>query len=329
MAVSLPGIDLDVSGLCLGTGSFGTAIAEADAFAMLDRFVELGGNFLDTAKVYGDWVPEAERSASEKVIGRWIKERACRNKIVIGTKGAHHDLSTPKQPRVSPADITSDLEASIKSLQVDTIDLYWLHRDDASVPVEYIVDTLESHRRHGKIRSYGASNWKPERIASANAYAAAAGAPGFVADQILWNAAPLVSQPYGDPTVDFMSEERYVSHVRTGMAEIPYQSQANGLFNKIQALGAENAASVIGKMYGTEETIRRYKQMSLLVSESGLSITQIVLGYLKGQPFPTIPIIGCRNMEQLEDSMSALDVVLPAEQIAKIADHSYYDSVNK
>src|SRR5579862_172666 len=158
--VQIPATDLSVSSLCLGTGSYGTAISREDAFAMLDRFVELGGSFLDTANIYGNWVKDVERSISEKVIGAWMEERGCRSKVVVGTKGAHFDLATPAISRVSPAEIMKDLDESLASLRTDCIDLYWLHRDDPTRPVVEIIDVLDSAQSAGKIHWYGASNWK-------------------------------------------------------------------------------------------------------------------------------------------------------------------------
>src|SRR5580658_2584534 len=122
--VQIPGTDLTVSSLCIGTGSYGTAISREDAFAMLDRFVELGGTFVDTANIYGNWVKDVERSISEKVIGAWMEERDCRHEIVVGTKGAHFDLATPTVSRVSPTEIVKDLDESLASLRTDRIDLY-------------------------------------------------------------------------------------------------------------------------------------------------------------------------------------------------------------
>lgn len=318
--VSIPGTDLNVSALCLGTGHFGTAISRADAFALLDQFLEMGGSFLDTANVYGNWVKEVERSISEKTIGAWLQERGNRQAIVMGTKGGHHDMESPTVPRVSPGEIIKDLDQSLASLRTERIDLYWLHRDDPLCPVSELIDTLDAQQKAGKIRWYGASNWSPARMAEASQYAGMTGKTGFSADQVLWNAATLDSQPYGDPTVDYMSAERFTMHVKNGMAEIPYQSQANGLFQRIHDGTADKLSGSLRKMYRMEEAQQRYERMQIVMQDTGLTITQVVLGYLRGQPFPTIPIIGCRNMEQLQDSMSALNVALTADQIASIGE---------
>lgn len=316
--VLLPGTDLRVSSLCLGAGGIGTRLDREQSFALLDAYLEMGGNFLDTARVYGDWVPGIERSISEKTIGAWMAERGMRDRVVLATKGAHFYLETPHLARVHPEEIVKDLEGSLRSLQVDHIDLYWLHRDDPTRPVEEIVETLNAQMKAGKIRWFGASNWRSERLRSAQAYAASQGLKGFVADQMFWNAAVLAIRPFGDPTVQFMDEDQFAFHQETGMAAIPYTSQAGGLFSRMHNGTLEQMAPGARSLYRLEETGQRYQQMRRIMEETGLTITQVILGYLHAQPFVTVPIVGCHSQEQLADSMRALDVRLTPEQVAAI-----------
>ena len=132
--VMLTNTQISVSPLCIGTVSYGTSIDSKDAKSQLDRFVELGGNFIDTAHVYGDWVP-GPRGKSERIIGEWLNETGLCHDIIISTKGAHHDISNPSISRVTPEDIEKDLDESLEFLNTDYIDLYFLHRDNPSVPV--------------------------------------------------------------------------------------------------------------------------------------------------------------------------------------------------
>lgn len=169
--VVIPSTDLKASAICLGTGGMGTTIPADEAFVMLDYFTEAGGNFLDTALIYANWIP-GEKSVSEKTIGRWMKARGNRPAIVLGTKGAHPDLSAMHVPRLSAQDIAADVNASLSHLQTDCIDVYWLHRDDPARPVEEIIHTLNDLVAAGKIRHFGCSNWRAPRIRAANAYAA-------------------------------------------------------------------------------------------------------------------------------------------------------------
>ena len=317
----IPNTTLDVSALCLGTGQVGTGIGRAESFQLLDAFVERGGTFLDTAHNYGDWVTEGPRSASERTIGAWMRERRCRDKIVLATKGAH--WHQPDVPRLSRRDIEADLNGSLEALQTDIIDLYWLHRDDPQRPVEDILETLNAQVQAGKIRCFGASNWKTARLRAAQDAAAAQGRRGFVADQFLWNAALLAGPPYGDPTTAWMDQERMAYHQETGLAAIPYQSQAFGLFQRMDAGTLDQMNAGFRGFYDPAESQRSYTQMRRIMAETGLTITQVVLGYLIAQPFATVPIIGSRSLAQLADSMSALAVRLTPDQVQAIRPNSF------
>jgi aryl-alcohol dehydrogenase-like predicted oxidoreductase len=307
----IPGTNLKPSVICLGTGGLGSRLDRDASFALLDALVDRGGNYLDSAKVYADWLP-IERSASEKTIGRWLKARGNREKIIVGTKGAHPDLATMHISRMSAQEIASDVEASLQHLQTDFIDLYWLHRDDTSRPAGEIIESLNVHVKAGKIRYLGCSNWRAERIQAAQEYAALHGLQGFCGDQMMWSLAAMDYKAIADPTLAVMTEDLKAYHQRSGMAAIPYSSQANGLFSKLaQGLPLSSA----NPMYQVAENEHRLQRIRQLANESGLSLSQLVLGYLLGQPFTTIPIVGCRNLEQLVDSLSAADVTLTTAQV--------------
>jgi aryl-alcohol dehydrogenase-like predicted oxidoreductase len=311
--IPLPNTNLKPSVICLGTADLGGKIEREDAFTILDTFIEQGGNFLDTANVYANWLP-IERSSSEKTLGRWLKARGHRDQIIIGTKGAHPELSTMQISRLSDDDIRHDVNDSLNNLQTDYIDLYWLHRDDPRRPVGDIIELLNEQVKAGKIRYFGCSNWRVDRIAAAQNYAAEQGLQGFVADQMLWNLAVPDFEAMSDKTVVLMDPSLRQHHQQTGLAAIPYTSQANGLFNKWAAGQPIRANSQ--RVYHLPENQARLQRVKKLAAETGLTITQIVLGYLISQPFTTIPIVGCQTIEQLRDSLSAADTQLTASQLA-------------
>lgn len=116
---------LSVSPISLGTVSFGTGLSEADCFAQLDRYAQIG-NLIDTARVYGDWTP-GPRGKSERIIGKWLASRRCRDRVIISTKGGHPRLDSMNVPRLSPGDIQGDLELSLRAPGTDAIGLYFLH----------------------------------------------------------------------------------------------------------------------------------------------------------------------------------------------------------
>ena len=315
--VNLPKTDLNASVLCLGVGDMGAGITRADSFRMLDIFLSKEGNFLDTAKIYSDWIP-GETSRSEKLLGAWMKERGNRGKIVLGTKGAHPELASMNTPRLSPAEIKSDLEASLRHLQTETIDLYWLHRDDPSRSIGEIIETLHSLSLSGMIRYYGCSNWSLGRIQSAQKYAADHGMVGFSAVQNLWNLAYINPGSFADPTIEIMDDALWDYHRENTLSAVPYTSQANGFFQKLAIADEESLPSNLKAWYLNPVSLSRFNKLQELSLHTGLSTTQIVLGYLTSQPFPTFPIIGPKSVTQLDDCLTAGDVRLSAEEIMKL-----------
>lgn len=311
--VDVSGTSLCLSAVCLGTGSLGSAVPTDDAFALLDAFVERGGNFLDTAKVYADWLP-GERSVSEKTIGRWLRSRNAHGRVMVGTKGAHPELPTMHLPRLSRDEIVGDLESSLRNLQTEAIDLYWLHRDDPARPVGEILETLHDQVAAGKVRYYGCSNWRAPRIRAAQAYAAQHGFQGFVADQLQWSLAHADPAAAGDPTMATMDEELYAYHLDTGLLAVPYSSQAGGFFQKLAADQQERLSRGARRTYDHALNRTRMTRIQELNRATGLTVTQLVLGYLLSQPFPTIPIVGCKTEAHLADSLSAVDVHLTPQQ---------------
>jgi aryl-alcohol dehydrogenase-like predicted oxidoreductase len=314
-SVVLPKTDLNVSNICLGTGGIGSSSVGEEAYDILNTFVELGGTFIDTAHNYGDWVPNIGKSASERTIGAWLKESGQRSSITLATKGGHFYFDTPNEPRLSKHDLEDDLNGSLEALQTDYIDLYWLHRDDRGRPVEDILATLNSFVAAGKIRYFGASNWKTHRLAEAQTYAASAGIDAFVADQPLWNAAILAGPPYGDPTTAWMDDERHLFHLDAGLATVPYQSQAYGLFQRMFEGTLDQMNSGFRGFYKPVETEARYKRMLEIMEQTGFTITQVTLSFLISQPFVTVPIVGCRTPAQVADSMTASTAKLTPEQL--------------
>ena len=317
---AIPNTGLVVSVISLGTAEAGGNYDRAATYAMLDAFIERGGNFVDTAHVYNDWIP-GERSRSEKMLGAWMHARRNRAGVLVATKGAHPDLASMQVGRLSPADIQGDLEESLRFLQVDTIDLYWLHRDDTTRPVEEIIDTLEVQVRAGKIRYYGCSNWQLGRIRAAQEYAARRGVTGFAAVQNLWSLAKpnLLEIMRVDPTLVVMDDDLWQYHQQTGLAAIPYTGQANGLFQKMDRRETVPLPAGLAGQYISPETQGRYQRLKLLGQQTGLSTTQIGLGFLTSQPFATCALVGPQSLAQLNDCLSAADVLLTPEQVAFLA----------
>lgn len=300
------GIPQRASTLCLGTMFMGM-IPKAESDALLDRYVEAGGNFLDTAKIYSDWCCDVP-SVSEKGIGQWMADRGNREKIIIGTKGAHHDMATG-QKRLGRRDIMSDLEASLRHLHTDYIDLYWLHRDDPDTPVEGVMETLDLCRQSGKILAYGCSNWTTPRIAEAQRVARQNAWLSFVANQPMFGPARINEEAMPDKSLVGMSEALLESHRRSKLVCIPYSSQAGGLFQKIHS-GTRDLGAFRGGVYGHPDNPRRFQAMQEVAKCRSWTMTQVVLAYMQAQIFPTLPIVGPHTLDQLNDCLSGADLRL-------------------
>ena len=226
----IPGL-ASPSVLCLGTGGFGSAVPREEAFALLDAFAAGGGSFLDTAHIYAAWLPGGA-GASERTIGAWLASRGMRARMLLATKGGHPDLAPGSPGRLRPEDIEHDLGESLERLQVERVDLYWLHRDDRSLPVGEILSALAPQVAAGRIGSIGASNWRPERLQEANAWAAAHGVPGFLASSIGWSLARAVPERIPPGDMLFMDAAQLDWYRGNGLPVVAYSSQANGYFLK-------------------------------------------------------------------------------------------------
>ena len=207
--------ELEPSVICLGTGGFGTALPRERAWAILDSFAEAGGNFADSAHVYASWLPDGA-GASERTLGAWVRQRGVRDRFIVGTKGAHPDLKTMHISRMSPAEIGHDLMESLERLGMETIDIYWLHRDDPAVPVGEILGVLNEHMAAGRIRAIGASNWSVERLQEAEAYAQAHHLHTFCASQIGYSLAE--AHPKGVSMDGTLYMEPQIWQFHTGIA---------------------------------------------------------------------------------------------------------------
>lgn len=312
---ALPGTGLTVSPLCLGGVPFGNTISGPESFALLDRFVALGGNFIDTARIYSDWVP-GELRRSERILGDWLQARGHRSRLVLATKGAHPFIDSLAVPRTSAAEIRDDLEGSLRTLRTDVIDFYWLHRDDPTRPVGHFIDLLNTFRREGKIRAFGASNWTATRLRAAHDYAQQSGQQGFTANQPCWSLGGRAARPHADPGLVKFDPAAEQFHRETGLAVIPYTSQANGFFTKLALPRDRQPADLVQNAYYTPPNLATGEVVRQLAQQQNVNVSAIVLAYLWSRPFPVVPIIGCRTIAQLEDSAAALPVRLSPTELA-------------
>jgi aryl-alcohol dehydrogenase-like predicted oxidoreductase len=305
--------ELIVSGVCLGTYPFGMLITEKDSFNLMDAFIHEGGNFFDSAYIYGTWIKGIGcMSESEKTIGKWLNQTKKRDKVILNTKGGSLNLDTWHY-QSSKEEILSQLDNSLKNLQTDYIDIYWLHRDDPGKPVSFYIDLLNDQVKRGKVRYIGCSNWTVDRITEANEYAKKNGMMGFIANQPWWSLAKPNFDEVSDKTMVWLDEDGIDFHQKTGKTLIPYSSQAKGFFSILDAVGENGMSESIKKLYLNEQNLRVFKKLKYISAETGQTISDIVISFLTNQDFPVIPIVGSDTKEQITAICGAIDIQLTKE----------------
>ncbi|TVX98689.1 aldo/keto reductase [Cohnella terricola] len=298
--IQIQGVEKPISRLFMGTGDL-RKIEEPQRL-MLDAYIKAGGNAFDTAHQY---------RGKELVLGQWLAETNLREKLVILTKGAHHDDGSPG-PRVNPQAIRKDLSESLERLGTDYVDLYALHRDDPTVAVGPIIEELNEHIQAKKIRAIGASNWSYKRIREANEFAASRNLIGFsFSSPNLSLAKPKEARWEGTVSAD---EETCDWHAETQLPLFAWSAQAGGFFSGNFAPDKLDDPEMV-RVYYSDENWERYRRAVKLAEEKGVTPIQIALSYVLYQPFPTCAIIGPRNPEEFESSIQAMNLVLTAEEV--------------
>mgnify|MGYP000209310457 CR=1 FL=1 len=289
-------LDRDLSCLVLGSMVFSLDAIDL-TFAMLDTWLELGGNVVDTAHLYAG-------GNSERAIGRYLAARGCRDALVLLTKGAHHNVD---RRRVTPEDITCDLRDSLARLRTDAVDLYLLHRDDPAVPVGPIVTCLNEHHRAGRIRAFGGSNWTTARLEAANAYAAAHGLVGFTASSPHLSLA-VPNGEIWEGTVSAREPADLAWYERTRMPLFAWSSQARGFFAGVES-------DVVRRVYHNEANFERRRRAEAWGKRHGYSATQVALAWLLHLPLEVYPIVGPVTVEELRACVAALEIALTPEEV--------------
>ena len=297
--------------IALGTMDFGGKIEEGRAREFMDAYVAIGGNFIDTARIYGDFVREIQ-GGSEQVIGRWMEDNRCRERIVLGTKGGHPDVHSMHTGRLSRREVMDDMCRSLDNLRTDCVDIYWLHRDDPSRPVEDILETLTELTERGMTKYVGVSNWGPGRILEARECARRCGLVEIAANQPQFSLARQVIVE--DDTLCQMDEETYRAHVQENLPCVPFSSQAKGFLAKMDALGETVLTDKARRRYHCQENLEVLARAQRLAGETGMSVATLSLAWLTSQPFPTFPIAGVSRMEHISALREAGDAVLTAQQ---------------
>ena len=301
--------DLKVSPLMLGGNVFGWTADEKESFRILDRFVDAGGNFIDTADVYSRWAEGHVGGESETILGKWFRQSGKRDKVVLATK-VGMDMGDGKQG-LKPKYIREAAEASLKRLGVDTIDLYQSHKDD---PETELVETLSAYGeliKEGKVRAIGASNYEANRLREALDLSGTRSLPRYESLQPHYN---LVARKHYESTL-----EKVV--VEFGIGVVPYFSLAAGFLtgkyqSKQDAEGKARSAQTT--KYATDEGFAVVKALQEVAKEHDANPTQVALAWLIARPSITAPIASATSVDQLEDLLKAMELKLNQGNIAQL-----------
>ena len=314
---TIPNTDLQISNIGLGTAAWGSLVPADESFKLLDAYCAAGGNFLDTAHVYADWLG-GERHKSEKTLGQWLKRGGNRARVVLSTKGGHPDLATPLIPRLSPEEIAHDLDESLACLGVHHIDIYWLHRDDPKRPVAEIMEPLHQQVRLGKVRYVGCANWQPDRIRAAQNYARQHGLTPFVASQVQWSLAVANPGAFASDHA-LMDADAQTYYASAGLGVACYTSQARGFMSKAAAVGVDFLKPELRRDFENAESVARLARAQALALRLNTTVSAVALAYITSQPFVAVPIIGPLDAKHLHDSLQGADLTLSPEMLRFLA----------
>ena len=296
---------LEVSRLCLGTMNFGPETGEQDSFAIMDRALELGINFFDTANVYG-W--KLGEGITEQIIGRWFAQGGGRReKVVLATKVYGRMGEWPNEGRLSALHIKRACEDSLRRLGTDFIDLYQMHHIYREAPWEEIWQAMEQLVREGKVLYVGSSNFAGWHIATAQAAAKERRFMGLVSEQSLYN------------LMDRMVElEVLPACEHYGLGVIPWSPLAGGVLGGVLKKAKEGRRADEEQQEAMDKHAEQLEQYETLCKAMDEEPANVALAWLLHNPVVTAPIIGPRTMAQLEGSMRALEIELDEDVLKRL-----------
>jgi aryl-alcohol dehydrogenase-like predicted oxidoreductase len=292
---------IEVAPLVLGGNVFGWTVDESTSFKLLDAFVSSGFNCIDTADVYTTWVPGNKGGESETIIGKWLRRSGNRDRVVIATKGGKE--MGPGKKGLSKAYIHSAVDASLRRLQTDYIDLYQSHADDPETPLEETLEAYEGLIKQGKVRAIGASNYSADRISKALQISRKQGLPRYESLQPLYN---LYDR------ADFEKQLEPVC-LNEGVGVISYQSLASGFLTGKYRTEKDLSKSPRGKgvkKYMTPRGFRILDTLDQVAKQYSSTPSKVALAWLMTRPSVTAPIASATNLNQLNDLVESAKLKL-------------------
>lgn len=299
---------LSIAPLAFGGNVFGWSVGEQRAFELLDAFVDAGGNLIDTADVYPAWVPGNRGGESETIIGKWLRRSGKRERVVLATKVG----KWATQPGLSPVNIRQAVDGSLKRLQVDCIDLYLAHQDDASVP---LADTLGAFARlieAGKVRAIGASNFGAARFADALEASKRHGLPRYECLQPEYN---LVRRAGYEKELEPLVR-------RENIGVISYYALASGFlsgkYRSSADLAKSSARGGAVKRFLNPRGLQVLTALDAVAAAHGATPAQVALAWLIARPGLTAPIVSATSVAQLHELFGATSLQLSDNEIAQL-----------
>lgn len=296
---------LKVSRLCLGTMNFGPYASEAESFATMDKALELGINFFDTANVYG-W--KTGEGVTEQIVGRWFAQGGGRReKVVIATKVYGRMGDWPNEARLSALHIRRACEESLKRMQTDHIDMYQFHHIDRLTPWDEIWQAMDVLVQQGKVLYVGSSNFAGWQIAKANEAAKARHFLGLVSEQSLYNL-----------DARMIELEVIPACKEYGLGLIPWSPLAGGLLGGVLEKTKEGRRNSDDMQKKIEAKRAKLEAWEAFCKELNQAPADVALAWLLKNPIVTAPIIGPRTLDQLTGSLQALEIKLGEDELKKL-----------
>lgn len=299
--------DVEVSELCFGTDQIGSRIDAKTSFALLDQFRDKGGTFVDTANFYSVWRDGCSGGESETTIGLWMKDRGVRNDMAVASKlgfdypGCAGGLSA--------AEIERECEKSLQRLQIESLALYYAHRDDADTPLEETMEAFHRLIRSGKVRAIGASNLKVWRIAEANTVCRMHQWAQYCAvEQRYTYLRPRHGADFG-PQVCINDDMKDYCRAR-GLTMIGYSILLQGAYTR--------GDRPVPAQYAGPEAEMRMDALESVAKDVGATMNQVVIAWMRQSDPPVIPVIAGSQQEQLLENIAALDISLTEDQMRRL-----------
>jgi aryl-alcohol dehydrogenase-like predicted oxidoreductase len=304
---------LKVASICLGGNVFGWTCDEPTSYTVLDAYVAGGGNFIDSADVYARWAPGNSGGESETILGRWMRDRGNRAEIVLATKVGSAMGEASHQRGLSRRHIMGGVEASLRRLQTDYIDLYQAHIDDAETPLEETLRAFDDLVSQGKVRYIGASNYSAWRLTRALWESERRGYASYICVQPRYN---LIDRADFERELGPMCQE-------LGVGVIGYSSLASGFlsgkYRRGGAMPATARAGGVQQRYMHERGFAALDAVLRVADAHSATPTQVALAWLLAQPAVTSPIASATSPAQAVELLGSADLRLSAEDVAALS----------